>query len=389
LSNLSEHIAITDSETLDEVMNCLSKHINISTQGAYNQDYLLKILVKAASIGDTIENTIKSLKEVSSSNTIRYHLNKLDNFDDLEKSLNSALKSPLLSQLKKPRLRLAIDFNLIPYYGEPSLEELPYIYRSEAKLGTCSFYAYATLCIIDNNKRFTVAIRAVRKKETIIAILTYLLAELDGDNLQIKKLYLDRGFFTVSVIRWLQALDIPFSMPAIRRGKKGGINQFLIGRKSYKTTYTMTSKQGDSVLGGYPATLTFELAIICKYRKGKRKRNGIEYLVYVIYKLPTSLNHIHQDYRKRFGIETSYRLKNVCRIRTTTKNPIARLLFVGISFVLVNIWINLLWRKVSQPRQGGRLIYRSFFPLKQMLSFLNQVIDKEFTLIRDIYIPSG
>ena len=33
----------------------------------------------------------------------------------------------------------------------------------------------------------------------------------------------------------------------------------------------------------------------------------------------TSLNHIHQCYRQRFGIETSYRLKNLCRIRTTTK----------------------------------------------------------------------
>ena len=269
-------------------------------------------------MGDTIENTIKSLKEVSSSSTIRYHLNKLNDFEDLEKSLNSALKSPLLPQGKKTRLRLAVDFNLIPYYGEPSVDELPYIYRSEAKLGTCSFYAYATLCIIDNNKRFTVAIRAVRKKETIVAILTYLLAELDGYNLQINKLYLDRGFFTVAVIRWLQALDIPFSMPAIRRGKKGGIKQFLVGRKSYKTTYTMTSKQGDSV--------TFELAIICK---------------------------------------------------------------LGISFVLVNIWINLLWRKVSQPRLGSRLIYRSFFPLKQMLSFLSQVIDKQFKLVENIYIPSG
>jgi putative transposase len=42
----------------------------------------------------------------------------------------------------------------------------------------------------------------------------------------------------------------------------------------------MISKKGDSV--------TFELAVICKYRRGKRKRKGIEYLVYVIYKLPTS-----------------------------------------------------------------------------------------------------
>jgi hypothetical protein len=273
---LSRQIALTDSETLIETINCLSKHIKIKTQGDCDQDCLLKILVKAASRGDTIENTINSLNSVPASNTVRYHLNKFDNFEELETSINSALKSKLLPKINKTQLSLAVDLNLIPYYGEPSLEELPYIYRSEAKLGTCSFYAYATLCILNQDKRFTIAIRAVRKQETIVATLTYLLAELASHNLKIKKLYLDRGFFTIPVISWLQALDIPFVMPAIRRGKQGGINQFLQRRKSYKTTYTMTRKKGDSV--------TFDLAVICKYRRGKRKRKGIEYLVYVIYK---------------------------------------------------------------------------------------------------------
>lgn len=378
---MSRQIALTDSETLIETIDCLSEHIKIKTQGDCDQDCLLKILVKAASRGDTLENTINSLNSVPASNTVRYHLNKFDNFEELETSINSALKSKLLPKINKTQLSLAVDLNLIPYYGEPSLEELPYIYRSEAKLGTCSFYAYATLCILNQDKRFTIAIRAVRKQETIVATLTHLLAELASHNLKIKKLYLDRGFFTIPVIRWLQALDIPFVMPAIRRGKQGGINQFLKGRKSYKTTYTMTSKKGDSV--------TFELAVICKYRRGKRKRKGIEYLVYVIYKLPTSLNHIHSTYRKRFGIESSYRVKNICRIRTTSKQPIIRLLFIGISFILINIWINLLWVKISKSRRGKRLVYHSFFPLKQMLFFLDRAIEQYFPPVRDIYIPSG
>ncbi len=104
--------------------------------------------------------------------------------------------------------------------------------------------------------------------------------------------------------------------------------------------------------------VTFDLWIICKYKKGKRGPSGLEYYVYVTYKVTTTLNHIHQCYRQRFGIESSYRLKNLCRIRTTTKKPTLRLLFVGISFLLVNIWVNLLWKKVSKPRRGGRLIYR-------------------------------
>lgn len=183
-------------------------------------------------------------------------------------------------------------------------QELPYIYRSEAKAGTCSFYAYATLYVLTKGKRVTLAIRGVRWLDTSVAIITYLLAELEVLKIQVKKLYLDRGFFNVSVIRWLMALDIPFIMPAIKTGKTGGIKQFLKGCKSYKTTYTMTRDKENFV--------TFDLWLVCKYKKGKRGQKGREYFAYVAYKVKTSLSYIHQDYRKRFGIESSYRLKNLC-----------------------------------------------------------------------------
>ena len=57
------------------------------------------------------------------------------------------------------------------------------------------------------------------------------------------------------------------------------------------------------------------------------------------------------------------------------------------SFLLVNIWVNFLWRRISQPRRGGRLIYRKKFPLEQMLSFLRQAVDQIFLLVEAIYIP--
>ncbi len=69
---------------------------------------------------------------------------------------------------------MAIDLNLIPYYGKPTKDEQDYIYRSEAKNGTCSFYAYATLYIIAKNKRLTIAIIGVKKSYTSVAIITYL-----------------------------------------------------------------------------------------------------------------------------------------------------------------------------------------------------------------------
>lgn len=78
-------------------------------------------------------------------------------------------------------------------------------------------------------------------------VFTYLLVKLSGLEVQVKKLYFDREFFYISVIRWLQALNIPLILPAIKRGKKGGIKQFFQERKSYKTSYIMPNSQEESV----------------------------------------------------------------------------------------------------------------------------------------------
>jgi len=60
-----------------------------------------------------------------------------------------------------------------------------------------------------------------------------------------------------------------------------------------------------------------------------------------------------------------------------------------ISFLLVNIWVNLLWLKISRKRKGSRLIYRTLFILKQMLTFLSQAIERKYQVVEGIYLPSG
>jgi putative transposase len=108
------------------------------------------------------------------------------------------------------------------------------------------------------------------------------------------------------------------------------------------------------------------------------QQRRIRYTLYVVHQVTVALHQLHQHYRDRFGIEASYRIKNQCRIRTTSKNPVTRLLFVALAFILVNLWVYLLWCFVSRPRRGGRVVYRELFSLKTMLEgtsincFLNQ-----------------
>jgi putative transposase len=379
-SPLSTAPALTDEATLAVALDCLQQHLPIQMEGGYSPQELFELLLRAASRGDSIEHTARQLQGVPSGNGIRYHLDKLNDMKTLEQQLNQALQSRIPAKIRKAKHRIAIDLHLIPYYGTPTEAEAPYIYRSQAKAGTTSFFAYATVYLICRNKRVTLGIHAVHRQETLVAIVTYLLAMLSPLRVRVKRLYLDRGFYSVPVIRWLKALNIPFLMPAVIRGKTGGTRQLLVGRKSYATRYSLTSAQYGSV--------TCQLRVICNYYKGFKGKHGIQYTLYVVHRVTLALHQLHQHYKDRFGIETSYRIKNHCRIRTSSKNPVTRLLFVALAFILVNLWVYLLWFFVSRTQQGGRVVYRTLFPLKTMLEFLSHAVERHFPVLTAVYLPT-
>lgn len=369
---------LTDEQAFEEVIACMEKNIPLETQGACDQRTIFEILTRAASTGDSIENTCRTMQDAPCGKNIHYHLEKYDDVNELEDRLNRAVQEHLPPRIVKGKQSVAIDLNLIPYYGKPTPEEEPYIVRSQAKAGTCSFYAYATVYVIRKNKRVTIAIIAVRNDETDVSVITRLLDKISDLNLRIKCLYIDRGFFSVPVIRWLKALGIPFAMPVVVRGKKGGTRQMLRGGRTCKTTYTMHSQKYGSV--------TFDVWVVCVYSKGKYGRHGTEYFAYAVRRPPMSLRGIHKAYRKRFGIETSYRLKNQCRIRTSTSSPVVRLLFMGIAYIIKDIWIWLMWTYVSHPRKGGRAVFHDLFPLKLMLTFLRQAADRKHRIADSVYL---
>ena len=109
----------------------------------------------------------------------------------------------------------------------------------------------------------------------------------------------------------------------------------------------------------------------------------------MVYRVKVALGAVREQYRHRFGIETSYRIKNYARIRTTTKNPVLRLLFVALAFILVNIWIFLLWTSVGATRRGGRRGFQHLFPLKTLLEFISQGVEKLFPHKRQIFLPEN
>jgi putative transposase len=151
--------------------------------------------------------------------------------------------------------------------------------------------------------------------------------------ISIRCAYLDKGFCSVPVLKALQRRKLRFIMPIPVRGKSGGVRTLFEKSASRKTTYTFHSPQHGA--------LETAAVVVKKYSKGRYKRKGARWFAYAVGRLPKSVepHQVFEMYRQRFGIEASYRQMNQVRARTTSRNPVVRLLLVGLAFVLFNLYI--------------------------------------------------
>jgi len=72
-------------------------------------------------------------------------------------------------------------------------------------------------------------VKYIRQGETLKDTINFLLREVESMGFKIKGLYLDREFFTVEVINYLQKRKTPFIIPCVLRGRSGGIRNLFVG----------------------------------------------------------------------------------------------------------------------------------------------------------------
>ena len=275
---------------------------------------------------------------------------------------------------------VAFDLTLLPYYGADRKTN-PDVVRSKAKKGTCSFFGYGTAYIICKGRRYTVALTARTRSMTMADLARELLRQVRAVGLTVRYLVLDRAFSSVAVIRYLQAARTPFLMPVVCQGRPAdhplgpsGSNIFQQCKTSGWSQYTVTdaTKQTATVL----------VCIKCRNRRGERGKHGREAWIYASWGIaPQRFDWVKETYRRRFGIETSYRQMNQCRIRTTTSRFTVRFLYVAIALLLRNVWVWLHHAVLSRPRRGGMALRLERLRLRTMLLWLFKVAAEMYGLV--------
>lgn len=331
------------------VTAALDQHLTIPIQGNLTQTEVFGTVVGMAAMNQSIHSITGVLEHVPCETSLRYHLKKLD-IDELEEK-NTAILTHMADRVLKPgnAYQFAIDYTNDPYYGKTTDENESYILRSKRKQSTNEFYSYVTLYVTTRDRQLTLAVYPVQQGISKIGYIARCLDQITELGLTIEVLCLDREFYTKTVFGFLNQVQVPFIVPVKKQSNR--MKELLKGTKSRYAEYRMSGRS--------PPTLTIAIAV--KYAMGKRGKHGAENLGYVVGNLDWHPLRVHRIYRSRFSIESSYRMRNQAKPRTSTRNPVLRYLYAIISFLLKNIWIALLWMYFSPVKQGPRTIDRRAF----------------------------
>lgn len=367
------HYTLTAKDVQEHAAHLVQEHLQLPDYSQRCTAYiLLAVVFTAAARLTSIFAACQRLANGPSGETARQALlATLPDYADLQRAVNRALVGDLPKALRRRKQRLAIDLHLMPYYGEP-FKDAKEIYRSQAKKGTNDFHAYASAYVVQHGQRYTVALTPVERGEDMKDVIQRLLKYARAAGVRPRLLLLDRGFYSVAVIRYLQQARVPFLMPAVARGRrpKGGkpatgIRGFQQRKKGGWGKHTLTSDK---------TRATVSICVFCGNYRGQWKRHGRYAWVYAYWGFAASSGRwVANTYRLRFGIESSYRQLNEARVKTCTRNPVVRFFLVAVALIVRNVWVWLHWECLSSPRRGHRVLRPERLRFKAMLAWLEHV----------------
>jgi putative transposase len=356
-------------------LQTMKEHFDIKAEGyCCTTDMILDVLIKASAECSSLEAVCADLEQVADSNTMREYINQalpVKKLREQEEQVNQAFAHCIPSTLLRKGIELAIDFHDEPFYGKQESTRAVTC-NGQAKKGTTHFVRIATAYVIWRQIRLTLAVHYVLPDETALQVLKILLQRLKSLDFEAKVLYLDKGFAATPIVNYLTDQCQPAIIANPIRGKQGGTRALCRGRSSYLTSYTFTD--------GTQVTLAMKASLVPD-KTGKLRR---KWLAFIVILLDWSPEKVYQEYRRRFGVECSYRLLRRVRATTTSRNPALRFFLLGLGLILTNAWVFLRWEFARLLAPGPRRVDEARFRLHRFSKLLIRSIEKLYGTIAAI-----
>jgi len=193
------------------------------------------------------------------------------------------------------------------------------------KNGTNFFFKYMTMQVLVKDKLINLAVK-FHSRETTQARLVDKLIKQAKKYVKVKVVLLDRGFRDVKILNNLEYRQTPVLMPMVK-DKKGEKYFEELGKRNFRAVkYWLKNKEGEFA--------DVKLLMI-------KLSNGKEIGFYTTLR-NTWLhngNYYLNIYKKRWKIETGYRLQNMFLAKTTSTNKVIRYFYFCYAIAMHNLWL--------------------------------------------------
>jgi hypothetical protein len=273
---------------------------------------------------------------VPTGRTFRARIERLEEkqiHEALTKSNDQVLQVAKSYGVFRRKAVVAIDYTRDLFYGNPNAKN---VIGGKQEKGTTWGYSYASIDVVEAGRRLTLYTMPVNQFTEKAQAVDKLIAQAKACGVHVSLVLLDRAFFTVDVITTLLRLRVYFIIPAVKNDKV----------KQAMQNYDKEEPAKRFKLGDRKKNVRFNLVIYPRTAEQLPKKKRLN-VCDLYFGFATNLSRslatrlpvfIPSEYRRRWGIETGYRVQDTVQAKTTSRKYAVRLLYHLTSVLLYNVW---------------------------------------------------
>lgn len=346
---------------LDSVLTTVSRTVypeldlDVHHNASYEQPQLLDLLThislenafansgaKTRRIREGDRSVIRNDQRSPLAKALGYHLRDLDP-SEIQTQFDAVLDE-IKTHANRARLLtgavdLAIDEHAWLFYGDDQTEMTTH---TDPNQGTDRAFTFLTACVVSGDLRLTVGVEPLGPDTRIGEALVKLLGPVTPW-LDIRRVFLDRGFYEVQVLQALEAFDLSYVVRA---------RQFPSLASGLVDTIVEEGYEMSRSRPPYTSVTLTRFAVPHADQPDEKQT----YFVTNMEVTEATAAALAESYRRRWGIETSYRVIGDFLAKTTSKSFVVRLYYFLFAVTLYDIWVltNVLLSVVVNDSQRDR-----------------------------------
>ena len=283
----------------------------------YGKQNLIELGLHMAVMNSFAEGTANSLRrqgDMPTSETLLGYIRTMtcnEMLANAEAQIERCVKQLRMKGIRLKNVGLAFDWHDQPYYGRP----VPGMVGTQPKRGTCYAFSFLTASILTSGRRLVLCVIPLTSREGLPTLVLGLIKRIQRLVGRIGYVAFDNGFQDSELVKELQRRRITFILPLRDTVKLKRRWRWM--RYARRFNYRTKGVEVD--------------VVEAQDVKGRR--------YFLATNMEASPKRILRFYKRRWGIETSYRKIREFLPKTTSRSWIVRIFYFIFACLIYNAWV--------------------------------------------------